>query len=176
MTKSIKAKSKTERKSLTQAGLWELLYYDSDTGRFTWLVKRKGTRLDKQAGWMNPRKYRHIIIDQRMYFEHRLAWLYTYGCWPANQIDHINRDPSDNRICNLREATCSENRINAKRQVNNTSGYKGVVFDNQCCRWRAQIKINGSTKHLGHFDNPKDAYKIYCHAAKTHFGKFANAV
>jgi hypothetical protein len=64
-----------------------------------------------------------------LYREHRLAWLYMTGEWPTHEIDHINGDRVDNRFCNLREATASENRWNSRKRVNNTSGYKGVSWD-----------------------------------------------
>ena len=76
------------------------------------------------------------------------------------EIDHINRDVLDNRKTNLRFVTHSQNIINAKIQSNNKSGHKGVSWAKHMNKWRAQIKDNGKTKHLGYFLNIKDAIKI----------------
>ena len=71
-------------------------------------------------------KYTYISIYGKRYPAHRLAWLYIYGEWPPDQIDHIDGEPSNNRLDNLRLATNSENQQNRKIASNNTSGAKGV--------------------------------------------------
>ena len=70
---------------------------------------------------------------------HRLAWFYMTGEWPKNHIDHVNGLEGDNRWCNLREATNSENMLNRKMNKNNKTGVKGVSFDNQTQRWSVQV-------------------------------------
>jgi hypothetical protein len=63
------------------------------------------------------------------YLGHRLAWLYMVGVWPDDEIDHWNRDPSDNRFTNLRDATHAKNGFNSGKRSNNSSGRKGVSLD-----------------------------------------------
>ncbi len=87
------------------------------------------------------------------------------------QPDHINGNGLDNRRCNLRPATASQNRCNRGKQSNNTSGYKGVCWDRK--KWRAYIGVNGKRIHLGLFDNIKDAARAYNEAALKYHKEFA---
>lgn len=105
-------------------------------------------------------------------YEHRLIFLYHYGYLPK-LVDHINGDPFDNRIENLREATASENGGN-RRKINDslTSKYKGVSL-NKTGKWRAQIVLNYRKLYLGLFDTQIEAAKAYNKAALELFGEFA---
>jgi hypothetical protein len=76
-------------------------------------------------------------------------------------IDHINGVSSDNRICNLREATISENGQNRKRGKNNTSGFTGVSWHKSKNKWCSQIRVNGDLIALGSFDTPQEANDAY---------------
>jgi hypothetical protein len=107
---------------------------------------------------------------------HALAFALYYGRWLGSGmvIDHINGDYDDNRICNIRECTQQQNLCNRRRGVNNCSGYKGVSWHKDMCRWQATLKVYGRQKHLGYFDDPKEAYEIYCEAAKQAHGEFFN--
>jgi len=118
---------------LTQERLKHLLHYNPDTVVFTWLSKpSRRINSGSIAGRIKPKKgYVEIGISGRIYLAHRLAWLYIYGTWPKEQVDHINGIRNDNRIKNLRLATTSQNQWNKKMQKNNTSGIKGVSWDNQ---------------------------------------------
>lgn len=107
--------------TITQDRLKELSTYNPDTGVFIGTVSRgKGNRFvaGGRMGTPDKKGYIHMTIDGKTYGAHRLAWLYCFGEWPKCHIDHINRDPSDNRIKNLRKATHSENTCN-------TPGKKG---------------------------------------------------
>src|SRR6266446_8705973 len=102
--------------------------YDPVTGHFTWIKKRKGRNhaIGSKAGYTDAYGYLTIGINYKIYKAHRLAWLYMTGKWPKNFIDHINRDPSDNRWENLREATRSQNQINSKVPSSSKLGIKGI--------------------------------------------------
>lgn len=152
----------------------QLLNYDPETGTFTWRVGRGSARAGSAAGTPKGNGYAVIKIYGKNYSAHRLAWLLTHGVWPENQIDHINGRRDDNRLCNLRLATWSENNRNAKRRSDNTSGVKGVSFDKARDRWLARIKTDGYDRYLGRFDTPEEAHAAYCKAAAELHGEFAN--
>ena len=87
--------------------------------------------------------------------------------------DHINHNKLDNRRCNLRVATKSQNGMNRFLQTNNTTGYKGVGYMPQKDKYRARIKVNGCEKHLGLFPTAKLAALAYDRAALKLHGEFA---
>lgn len=156
---------------LTQERLKELLSYDPLTGGFLWLRSRCG-RVGHHAGGQRP--YSTIKIDGKSYLSHRLAWLYAHGSPPADKdIDHINGDPSDNRIANLRLASHSQNLANQKINKNNSTGFKGVIPSRK--RFRARIRINRTVINLGVFDTPEAAHAEYFAKAQELYGQFARA-
>lgn len=161
---------------LTQEKLKELLHYDPDTGFFTWkerTIYSSGkhyssstwnTRFSgKIAGFIGKDNKYRICINYKTYLLHRLAWLYIYGNFPKDQIDHINDIKDDNRILNLREASNSENMQNLKKAKidNKSSGLLGVSFNKNINKFVAKIKINKKQKHIGYFTNPLDAHEAY---------------
>ena len=141
----------------TQARLKELLHYDEKTGAFTWKVKKGGRAVAGQhAGTKDVRGYLVIRLDGVLYKAHRLAWLYSHGEWPEENIDHINRDRSDNRLKNLRLANQSLNMHNANRRAGK-SGVVGVTHDKWRDKWVARIKINYRSVFLGRFNSLAEA-------------------
>jgi len=134
---------------LTAEDLRRLLSYDEQTGLFT--------RDGKIAGVLNSWGYVQIRVKGRNYMAHRLAWLYVRGQWPANQIDHINRRKTDNRIINLREATNSENAQNAGAHKDNAAGARGIYFDKSRNRWVAELCLNDKVVFKQRFKDKLDA-------------------
>lgn len=88
-------------------------------------------------------------------------------------VDHKNHATLDNRRCNLRPTTPTQNLGNSRRRSDNLSGYKGVSWDNQRGQWRADVQINRRRFYLGHFLNPAVAARAYDRAAVEKFGEFA---
>ena len=161
---------------ISQERLKELLDYDPLAGIFVWRVRASNrVKVGDVAGNLSAYGYRLIRIDGRMYMAHRLAWLYMTGTWPDRFVDHKNMVRDDNRWCNLRAATMSKNKANAKRPANNTSGFKGVHLLKRAKRYWACITVNGETKSLGCFSTPEAAHRAYMKAAEQYFGEFANA-
>lgn len=146
---------------ITQAELKDLFDYSVHTGLFTRKINRGNTAKGDIAGTMSD-GYIHISINNAPYKAHRLAWLYTYGVFPNNDIDHINRDRADNRLCNLRDATRSENMENQRKpRGNNKSGFLGVHFHKQSGMFRAQIKAGRKTYSIGLFKTAEEASLAY---------------
>jgi len=157
--------------TITQSELKELMIYDVSTGIFKYKTLRSGIRKDLIAGSLQNNGYHYIQICGRKYFAHRLAFLYVVGRWPADQVDHINDIKNDNRWCNLRDCTGSQNQANKSIQRNNTSGYKGVHKVGN--RWRALIYYAGCKISLGNFSCKHTAAKQYNDAATKYHGDFA---
>jgi len=157
--------------TLTAERLREVLDYDPERGVFTWLERGPGRSLSREPGGLTPRGYRFIMIDGERIYAHTLAWLYVHGRWPAEHVNHKNGNLSDNRLCNLREATRAEISWSARPRRDSRSPLKGAqTFEG---RWRSGIVINGKTIHLGLFDTPEEAHAAYCEAARLYHGAFA---
>lgn len=160
---------------LTQKYLRETLHYDSETGVFTWRIPpARNVKEGSVAGCLTNHGYIQIGVKNKLYMAHRLAWLYVYGKWPTNLIDHINGIRCDNRITNLREATSAENQYNMSKAKNNTSGVKGVTWSRLHKRWRAQCRVNGKIYRLGLFKDICEAEQVVKKFREQHHGKFAN--
>lgn len=131
---------------ITQAELKEKLNYDSETGIFTWIPRCKYYQRQRLLAGHSIKNRGHIIIgiNGNEYYAHRLAWLWQYGEFPNGAIDHINQNPLDNRICNLRIADKSLNGHNSKMRKNNTTGYKGIIWYSKARKWSVEVMINGS--------------------------------
>ncbi len=152
--------------------LREMFDYDADTGLLYHRLKRHGVYVGTVAGSRSKWEIK-IKIFGRFYGAHRIIWAMTTGSWPENFIDHINGNPHDNRLINLREATPAQNCWNTKRASNNTAGFKGVTFERSTSKWRACITHHGDRFNLGAFDTAEDAYAAYCAAARKMRGEFA---
>jgi len=88
-------------------------------------------------------------------------------------VDHVNRCGLDNRRCNLRTATVSQNAANMRRPSHNTSGFKGVTWSKARRKWIAKLVKNQRNINLGLFSDPADAARAYDRAARETFGEFA---
>jgi hypothetical protein len=90
--------------------LRELLSYDPNTGALRWKARRHRRKVKRESA-----QYVRIQIEGRLYQAHRVAFAIHYGRWPLPEVDHADRDQSNNRIRNLREATRSQNAANVAR-------------------------------------------------------------
>ena len=81
-------------------------------------------------------------------------------------IDHIDNNPANNNVKNLRWCSQKDNLANQGKQINNKSGFKGVTFDKHANKYRALIFINGKLKHLGYFETAEEASVAYDAKAK----------
>ena len=143
---------------LTAEHLRAALNYDSDTGIFTWKVNASGSaRAGDVAGKLDSSGYSQIGLFRRIHLAHRLAWFYVYGVWPKEQIDHINRIKTDNRISNLRVVSQVENLQNKGKYSNNASGHSGVSWHKPTSKWLAELRRDGKRMYLGVFPLLEDA-------------------
>ncbi len=140
--------------------------YDPRSGLLRWkIVARKGFLVGSVTGYKTySRSGRPMAVATRFgdvrYLVHRLAWFLTYGRWPAEMIDHINGDPFDNRLENIREATHSQNARNRRSPgVRNTSGYLGVSKHGS--NWKWSISASDGVHTKSGYKTPADAYAAY---------------
>jgi hypothetical protein len=155
------------------------LSYDPLNGVLTW-IKPVAKRIkvgDSVTGVSGDGSIHTTITingKHKFFKAHQLAWLMTTGHLPVKHIDHINGVKTDNRWCNLREATISECLCNTGKRKDNTSTFKGVTFWPKRNKFKAQITLNGKYHYLGIFRTAEEAYAAYCKAAKALHGEFAN--
>ena len=90
------------------------------------------------------------------------------------QIDHIDNDKTNNRIENLRDVTGNQNQQNRPLNSNNKSGVKGVHWDSCNRKWKAQVRVNSTTKHIGMFTELADAAEAVKQARIKYHGEYAN--
>jgi hypothetical protein len=152
------------------------LFYDPETGEFRWVNSPRQGWAGKVAGNIDPDTgYVRIRVAGKLRYAHRIAWAMTHGEWPEHEIDHCNRDRSDNRLVNLRSATRSENSCNTTLRPCNRSGHKGVRFYARDGVWVAEIQFKGTSHYLGRFPNKESARQARERAASLLHGDFARA-
>ncbi|HEV8466108.1 MAG TPA: HNH endonuclease signature motif containing protein [Pseudolabrys sp.] len=156
---------------LTAKRLREVLQYNSRTGLFRWRTDWTFVRKGDVAGTIRENGYRQIRVDGSIYMASRLAVLWMTGHWPKRIVDHRDRNKSNDRWGNLREATFSQNGANMRGR--SQTGFKGVTLDRRRGRFSAYICKQGHRKCLGQFDRAQDAHAAYVDAAKRCFGQFA---
>jgi len=139
----------------------ENLRFDFENGIIYRHIKKYHTY--KIAGWKHPEGYMRIWINGKQLALHRFLYemYHNIKLTPDQQIDHINNIKDDNRICNLRVVSHSQNQQNSFKYCNNTSGYKGIHWHKQHCKWQAYYHLNGKTHHIGYFVNIEDAKIAY---------------
>jgi hypothetical protein len=138
--------------------LLEKFSYNPDTG----IMIRNTT--GKQVGTLRPDGRLCMAVNKRLYLFHRVAWKIVYGTDADNEIDHINCNPQDNRISNLRISDPVSNKRNLRRRKNNKSGYNGIYKCNKTNKWHAQIRnkldpLKRQNISLGYYPNIEDAIK-----------------
>ena len=162
----------TKEWSLKHEDLLRILFYNPDTGIFTWQIDHASVQAGDRAGYLHKgTNYRRIMINGFAYLEHRLAFFYMIESWPVAELDHINGESGDNRWINLREATRQQNNRNVRRRKDNVTGFKGVS-PYKGGKFIARIRVGGKSTFLGSFDTPEAASVAYEAAAKEQFGAF----
>ena len=173
---------------ISPAILKQFVSYDEKTGALMWLFQKELTHFKTPKGrnifnarFAGKPAFATKLSDGRLtgslckkrYLAHRAAWAIWHGSWPKNQIDHINGDPSDNRIVNLRDVTVQENRMNLRRPDKNKTGVIGVSKDPEYDLYRATIGVGKKHIHLGRFKTIDEA-AIVRRAAEIKYGFHPN--
>ena len=131
--------------------------YDPENGHLTWRYRPEehfklpkthkvwnAKYANRRAGTVNSNGYRVITFSSfGAIIEHHIIWVYVYGDWPKDQLDHINRNRLDNRIENLREASARTNALNRGMRKDNKSGFTGVHFAKNTGKWEASLRFKG---------------------------------
>ena len=156
---------------LTQQTLMDLLDYIPDTGVFLWKTATDNHEIGDFAGTPDGIGYLKIYHDYNMYFLHRLAILYITGAYPVEDVDHIDGDKLNNRLCNLRACSTVENSWNRTKNKNNTSGFKGVSFDKGKGKFAASHHKHYVKIHIGYYATAEEASEAY-KSATAYRGEF----
>jgi len=158
------------------------LSYDPDTGHLTRLItttRKAGSRAGTQKVGRKDKPYFAVGVCSAYFFVHRVAWKIMTGEEPPENIDHINGDTLDNRWRNLRAATHGENQFNQRIPKNNTSGIKGVFWENGRAgskNWRVVVTAYGQVHRLGRFYSKEAAAEAASAKRAELHGAFARHI
>jgi hypothetical protein len=161
--------------------LREIISYDPETGTLTWKsrsfssqkeTKRWNERYAGKPALNHSSASGHLSgsISKQCIKAHRAAWAIYTGSWPTDEIDHINGNPADNRISNLRIATRTENARNLRKRKGGLSRFRGVSKEGK--KWKAAINADGVRTYLGTFSSEETAAIAYDLFAPVMHGEF----
>lgn len=134
------------------------------------LIDDKDYKYFKQFKWFTDHKGYVLTTDKKA--SQKQLHRCIMKCPKNREIDHINGNKSDNRRCNLRISTSSQNKMNMKKRKG-TSNYKGVSWKTQNNKWVSQIRFKTKKLHLGYYNLEKDAAIAYNKAAIKFYKEFA---
>ena len=137
--------------------------FNYSNGNLIWKIDKGRSKKGTIAGSRDTKGYMQLKLNQKVYRLHRLIWLW-HGKELPEQIDHIDRNPLNNKIENLRAVTQSENQWNTDRACNSVSFHKASK------KWRARIKINNKEIYLGVFSDIEQARQVKQEAARRRWG------
>lgn len=150
------------------------LSYNPETGDLFWTENPLNWKVQgKKAGCVDGQGYIVIRMAQSNYRAHRLACVLSGIDVKGKDVDHINGDPLDNRLENLRVASHQENMRNQKKREGTSSKWKGVTWDKQRGKWNAKIRHSYKTINLGRYDDEREAAEAYMFAALELHGDYA---
>lgn len=156
MLDPIKVREALDYNELTGEMIWKVRprsHFNSDRGCNIFNTSHSGT----VAGTTGNHGYRQVNLFGKIYLVHRVIMLMKNSEMPEHDVDHINGNRVDNRLCNLRLATRRENLKNRMLSTKNSSGINGVSWDKRYKNWTARIRIEGKYLYIGNFENKEDA-------------------
>ena len=172
-----------KRPGITPEALRHRLAYNAETGELTWLprpvIPGPLSRITKcwnvqyvgkpALNYADGKGYRRGSVNNESLLAHRVAWALHYGVWPIKGLDHIDGNPSNNSIANLREVDQSVNAKNSRARANNGTGVTGVHWNRSARKYWASINVDREYKYLGFFEKFEDAVAAR-KAAEVHYG------
>jgi hypothetical protein len=163
-----------DSKIITQEYLQKI--FDYKDGNLYWKIPRKNVKVGLIAGGVDSStKYLSVKIDGKKYKNHRIIYFYHKGFLPKC-LDHIDGNPQNNRIENLREATHLQNSYNMKLPITNKSGVKGVCWDKNHKKWFARVSFQYKEHFIGYFDEIDKAKVAIIEARNKLHGEFARHI
>jgi hypothetical protein len=156
--------------------LKSLFYLDEEMGELHYMQRRSRVAPGAKVGYVHPSGYVTVELDGAFWRVHRLVFALANDYLPVGEIDHINGIKSDNRPCNLREASRNQNVWNRSSPSTNTSGHKGIFWSAAGKKhWRASICRDGKKHYLGSFESADEAAEAYRMASQELHGEFARS-
>lgn len=142
-------------------------------GRYTIVDNEDYVRVNQRNWAVAHRGYKWYAIGFKGLGKYDYLHRIIIDCPKGKEVDHINGNALDNRRCNLRICTHSENSHNQPPRHNNSSGLKGVWWDVQRQKWLVQIRNEGQVISVGRFSDKKEAAIAYNKKAIELHGEFA---
>lgn len=149
--------------------LHDLFKYED--GKLFWRVSRGRINVGDEAGTIGQIGRMYVQVDKKKHLVHRVIWLLHHNEVPEF-LDHIDGNPLNNKIENLRPATKAQNAMNRKIRSDNSTGFKGI-YPTASKRFAATICIDGVSKYLGTYDTPEMAQAAYVQVSKQNFKEYA---
>jgi hypothetical protein len=146
--------------------------FEYKDGEISWKKRGSGRVLGKKVGVANKRGYMTMYYRFKHAYVHRVIFLMHHGYLPK-YIDHIDGNPSNNTIENLREATVAQNRANSKTPSTSKTGIKGVCWLKKEQRYFAYCMVNGKQHDLGTFKKIEEATTKVKEFREKNLGEFA---
>lgn len=149
----------TQTEALNAENVKTYFEYAPETGELRWTNNAPVKVRGKSCQTKNSTGHIYVKFQGKNYYSHRIAWLFVHGKWP-DSVDHINGNPADNRLINLR---CVDHKTNMqnerKARSSNKTRMLGVSPNGR--RYRAEIRVDGKKINLGTFDSPEVAHEAY---------------
>lgn len=157
--------------NLTYEGAIEAFEYRD--GELFWKIKpAMRVYVGDKVGWLDKNAtHLRVLYKGKRVLVHRIIYLMHYGFLP-DIVDHIDRNPLNNQIENLREATKSQNCCNKKVRRDNETGIKNVTLYKPTGKWLVKICVDGKPKHIGYFTDIEDARIAAENAGRLYHGQF----
>lgn len=155
---------------ITQELLRDVFYYEN--GNLYWNISKPKVKKGNKAGHRRKDGYVQVRLNGKLYLVHRLVFLYHHGHLPP-VLDHIDGNPTNNKIENIRKASTVENMRNRKINKNNTSTVKNVYFHKPSQKWQARLRVDGVNKSAGYYDTIEEAEKVIRQKRIEYYKEFA---
>ena len=142
-------------------------------GKLLSKVNRVKVRKGQEVGSINGKGYKQTAVKGKIYAVHRIIYLMQHGYLPQF-IDHIDNNPLNNKIENLREVTHQQNCMNTVISTKNSSGFKGVTWNKARQKWIAQLAYKKTPIYLGGYEDIELADLVVQMAREKYHGKYSN--